>query len=76
MFDKISRVENLTMYDSTVWSSQDNFNDKEDSPEIKINCYGDIDKCKMNFLRTALMKSPTTFAYKGKKIYTINWKNK
>ena len=75
-FDEDGKVQSVTMYDSTVWQSQDNFNDWDSSPNIKINCYGNIDKCKANFLNTPNMKSTTSFAYKGKRIYTIDEANK
>ncbi len=76
-FDEVFNVKSVTMYDSTVWNDQDNLNDKESSPNnIKINCYGDLDKCKTNFLNTPKMKSAANFNYKGKKIYTIDEANK
>ena len=75
-FDEDGKVQSVTMYDSTVWQSQDNFNDWDSSPNIKINCYGDLERCKTNFLNTKNMKSATTFYYKGKKIYTIDEANK
>ncbi len=75
-FDEDGKVQSVTMYDSTVWEPQDNFNDWDSSPNIKINCYGNIDKCKANFLNTPNMKSTTSFAYKGKRIYTIDEANK
>ena len=75
-FDEIAGIQSVTMYDTTVWLDQDNFNDSSNSPNIKINCYGDLERCKTNFLNTKNMKSATTFYYKGKKIYTIDEANK
>lgn len=76
-FDEVSVVSSVTMYDSTVWADQENFNGYSRAPNnIKINCYGDLDKCKTNFLNTPKMKSAANFNYKGKKIYTIDEANK
>ncbi len=76
-FDEDYKVQSVTMYDSTVWSNQADFNSISISPDnIKINCYGDLDKCKTNFLNTRNMKSAANFNYKGKKIYTIDEANK
>ena len=71
-FDEIAHVQSVTMYDTTVWDNQDNFNDFEISTAstIKVNCYGDMAKCQTNFLNTPRLKG-ANFAYKGKKIYTV-----
>ena len=70
-FDEIAGIQSVTMHDTTVWLDQDNFNDSSNSPNIKINCYGDLEQCKTNFLNTEKMKSVANFNYKGKRIYTI-----
>ncbi len=67
-FDEIHGLQSVTMHDTTVWADQDDFSD---SPNIKINCYGDLEQCKTNFLHTKKMKSVANFYYKGKRIYTI-----
>ena len=70
-FDEIYGIQSVTMHDTTIWLDQDNFNDSSNSPNIKINCYGDLEQCKTNFLNTKKMKSVANFYYKGKRIYTI-----
>ena len=75
-FDEAYYVQNVTIYDSTIWDSQDNFNDKDTSPLIKINCYGDLEKCEQNFSHTSSMKSQISLNYKGKRIYTIDEANR
>ena len=75
-FDEAYYVQNVTIYDSTIWDSQDNFNDKDTSPLIKINCYGDLEKCRQNFSHTSSMKSQISLNYKGKRIYTIDEANR
>ncbi|MBR1915460.1 MAG: leucine-rich repeat protein [Alphaproteobacteria bacterium] len=75
-FDEAYYVQNVTIYDSTIWDSQDNFNDMDASPLIKINCYGDLEKCRKNFSHTSSMKSQISLNYKGKRIYTIDEANR
>ena len=75
-FDEAYYVQNVTIYDSTIWDSQDNFNDMDTSPLIKINCYGDLEKCRQNFSHTSSMKSQISLNYKGKRIYTIDEANR
>ena len=75
-FDEIQKLKSVTMYDTTIWNGQGNLNDSGNNPNINIHCYGDLERCKTNFLNTKNMKSATTFYYKGKKIYTIDEANK
>ncbi|MBR2299308.1 MAG: leucine-rich repeat protein [Alphaproteobacteria bacterium] len=70
-FDEVDKVQSVTMYDETVWYDQDNFNQYIPNINLQISCYGDIDKCKANFLNTPKMKTSAKFSYKGKRIYTI-----
>lgn len=70
-FDEIAGIQSVTMYDTTVWRNQDDFNNYGETPNIKINCYGDLEQCKTNFLNSKKMKSAANFYYKGKRIYTI-----
>ncbi len=53
-FDEDRYIQNITMYDSTIWFHQDDMNANNDSPSIKIYCHGDMDKCKENFFKKFL----------------------
>jgi len=75
-FDEDKHIQSVTMYDTTIWNDQDNFNDKDTSPLIKISCYGDLEKCRKNFSHTSSMKSQISLNYKGKRIYTIDEANR
>ena len=75
-FDEDKHIQNVTMYDTTTWEDQGNFNDRDTSPLIKINCYGDLENCRQNFSNTGDMKSQISLNYKGKLIYTIDEANR
>ena len=72
-FDEDSYVQKITMYDTTIWADQGNFDQYVENIDVQINCYGDIKKCKENFLDQIgpNFKGNTSFVYKGKKIYTV-----
>lgn len=70
-FDEDSNVQHVSMYDSTLWRDQDDFNDYNDSIVVQISCYGDMDKCKTNFLNSPKLQR-SSFAIKGKRIYTVD----
>jgi hypothetical protein len=73
-FDEDSRIESITMFDTTLWKDQDNMNEYSGAPDtIKISCYGNLTKCQENFSQPLKrMKSTASFNHKGKKIYTVD----
>ncbi|MBR1914967.1 MAG: leucine-rich repeat protein [Alphaproteobacteria bacterium] len=75
-FDEDQNIQSVTMYDSTIWQNQDDFNGLAASPLIKIYCYGDLEKCRQNFSKSPKMKSQISLNYKGKRIYTIDEANR
>ena len=72
-FDEDSRVQHISMYDTTVWSYQDNFDEDIPDIDVQIHCYGDYKTCQSNFLEKVgtHCKGKPRFILRGTKIYTV-----
>ena len=71
-FDQAYKVQYISMYDTTVWTAQDDFGTNKNKV-IDLHCYGDLKTCQSNFLGKTgpKFKAKPRFILRGKKIYTV-----
>lgn len=74
-FDEVQHVRNVSMYDTTIWESQDNFNDRVGvaARDVTIHCHGVFSTCEKNFKNNLhnFQSNINVQAKYGKRIYTV-----